>query len=114
MLIGARRQSNFSAVPTISWTITKYYKLILHLQRKTIKTVDETTGAVIPPNLSPERLLQFGSDNINVNKESAIAGHSSGFNATQLAGFQRGHPKVIEPPEIEFSSTVLEVPDVLH
>ena len=36
------------------------------------------------------RTLRVGSDNMNVHKESAITGHSVGFDGTEMVGFQHG------------------------
>ena len=47
-------------------------------------------------------------------KESAIAGHGTGFHATQMIVYQSSLLCDIQPSEIEFSTKRIEVPSVLH
>ena len=76
--------------------------------------MDKEIGAILPPNISVERLFQVGSDNLNVQEESAIRTHSSGYNTAQMVGFQRGPAQARNPIQIKFSSSTLTVPEVLH
>ena len=59
------------------------------LAKETLIFLDEEIGAILPPNISVERPFQVGSDNLNVQEESAIRSHSSRYNAAQMVGFQR-------------------------
>ena len=76
--------------------------------------MDEEIGAILPSNISVKRLFQVDSDNLNVQEESAIRSHSSGYNAAQMVGFQRGPARARNPIQIKFSSSTLTVPEVLH
>ena len=76
--------------------------------------MDEEIGAILLPIISVERLFQVDSDNLNVQEESDIRSHSSGYNAAQMVGFQRGPARARNPIQIKFSSSTLTVPEVLH
>ena len=57
--------------------IIPYKKLLkadTAIAEKTMKNIDPVTGAVPPANLVPNRRVQFGKDNIDYQKDSAIAG----------------------------------------
>ena len=56
----------------------------------------------------------MGSNNLNVHKEFAIRSHNSGYNATQVVGFQRGPVPARNSKQIKFSSSTLTIPEVLH
>ena len=65
-------------------------------------------------NLTQNRPIQFGMDNIDCSKESAIVGHSSGFHVTQMIAYQPGPPSQVGVSEMKFSQPTLEVPEVLQ
>jgi len=50
--------------------------------------MNTANGAVVPPNLVPERFLHFTCDNIDIN-DSSLDGMNS-FHATQVAAWQHG------------------------
>ena len=84
------------------------------LSEDSLKSIDSDTGAVIPNNMVHGRALQFGQDNIDCSKESAIAGHSAGYHGTQMVAYQPGPKLEVDISEIKFSSRPLQVPDAVH
>ena len=79
-----------------------------------IRNIDEQTGTVIPNNLVHGRTVRFAKDNIDADKESAIAGHSSGYHATQIVCFQPGPIVEIDVSTMKFDTKTPEVPEALH
>ena len=57
------------------------------LAEKSLKSLDPITGCVIPSNLQPGK-VDLGSDNLDCEKSSSIAGHSAGVHVTQTVAFQ--------------------------
>ncbi len=58
------------------------------LAENTLKSMNMTTGAVIPSSLVSNRFVHFTCDNIDIN-DSSLDGKNS-FHATQFAAWQRG------------------------
>ena len=83
------------------------------LAESTLKSMDGSTGAVIPPNFAKDRFVHFTCDNIDIN-DSSLDGKDS-FHATQVAGWQRGPAidmgfKNLAPS----TSTTLIIPEVME
>ena len=95
----------------------KYHK-VLEADNATaedaMKNMDHRKGAVVPSNLVPGRPTKIGKDNLDTNKESAIAGHSAGFHVTQAVAYQPGPPADAEAPEMRFVHKPHDIPDCLH
>ena len=68
------------------------YDQILHvdtgLAESVLNTLDEETGAAIPPNLVQGSFVHFSADNIDILDET-MHGKDT-FHATQIAAWQRG------------------------
>ena len=62
-------------------------KLDKTLAEDTLKSMDDETGAIIPPNLVSGKFVHFSADNIDIHDES-LTGQQM-FHATQLAAYQR-------------------------
>ena len=62
-------------------------KLDKTLAEDTLKSMDDETGAIIPPNLVSGKFVHFSADNIDIHDES-LTGKQM-FHATQLAAYQR-------------------------
>ena len=92
------------------------YKKILQadtaIAEETLKSLDEETGAVIPPNMVHGRKTEFGEDNLDTLIQSVIAGNNS-VNVTNHVGFQKGPKVESRLEEMKFSSEKLEVPNIL-
>ena len=58
------------------------------LAENTLKSMNITNGAVVPPTLVPRRFLHFTCDNVDIN-DGGLDGLNS-FHATQVAAWQRG------------------------
>ena len=84
------------------------------LAEETLMNMDPETGTVIPKNMVHGRPVQFGDDNIDCSKESAKAGHSSGYHGTQMVAFQPGPAAEVDISKIKFSTRTLTVPEVVH
>ncbi|XP_068200369.1 uncharacterized protein [Palaemon carinicauda] len=84
------------------------------LSEISLKNIDPETGAVPPLNLVLGRPIQFGTDNIDCLKESAIAGHNAGYHGTQQVSFQPGPTHEQSISDIAFSKYTIDVPDVVH
>ena len=69
---------------------------------------------MIPNNLVHGRTVRFGKDNIDADKESAIAGHSSGYHATQIVAFQPGPIIDIDVSTMKFDTKTPEIPEALN
>lgn len=83
------------------------------LAENTLKSMDEKTGAVTPPNFVPARFVHFSCDNIDIN-DSNLDGKDS-FHATQVAGWQRGPPEDMASDSMQPSkTTTLKVPQVME
>ena len=80
----------------------------------TMKSMDSTTGAVIPSNLVQGRTARLGMDNIDTNKEFRIAGHSSGFHGTLTVVYQPGPVIDVMTSQIKFSKEVPNIPECLQ
>ena len=76
--------------------------------------MDPITGAVPPENLVLDRHVQFGKDNLDAQKESAIAGHNAGFHGTQQGYYQAGPAPDLPIANIEFCKDNIVVPEVIH
>ena len=96
--------------------IISYQKLLevdTSLAESTLKTMDTETGAVIPPNLVPNRFVHFTCDNIDINDSSFDVKNS--FHATQIAAWQRGPEADIGLKDLRPSpNTSLKVPEVME
>jgi hypothetical protein len=77
------------------------------LAKSTIKSMNPNTGAVIPPNLVPDRFLFYTADNIDILDET-LDGKET-FHATQLAAWQRG-----PSADVKWDSMVLSKDRRLH
>ena len=60
------------------------------ITKDVLKGLDEDTGALVPSNLVHGRPTQFGNDNLDCDKESQIAGRSSGYHGDQFDAFHPG------------------------
>ena len=78
------------------------------LSEKSLVNMDPRTGAVPPLNLVNGRRAQFGKDNIDCCKDSAIAGHNAGYHGTQMVAYQRGPGKEPAIADIEFSKRTIK------
>ncbi|KAJ8886123.1 hypothetical protein PR048_012332 [Dryococelus australis] len=58
------------------------------LAESTLKTLDQTTGAVIPPNIVMNKFIHCTCDNIDILDETLDRKNT--FHGTQMAAFQRG------------------------
>lgn len=83
------------------------------LAKTTLENIDHNTGAVIPPNLVPQRFVHFSVDNIDIN-DSTLDGKNT-FHGTQMAVWQRG-PAPDDPLKNIHPSkqSTLNVPKVLE
>ena len=61
------------------------------LAESTLKSMNKDHGAVIPPNLTPDRFVHFTADNIDIN-DCTLDGKNT-FHATQVAAWQQGPAK---------------------
>ena len=59
-----------------------------NLADSVLKSLDPTTGGVMPPNLVREKFVHFSADNIDILDETRDG--KSTFHATQIAAWQRG------------------------
>ena len=84
------------------------------LAKKSLIKIDPITGAVPPENLVPHRHVQFGKDNLDAQKESAIAGHNAGFHGTQQGYYQPGPALDLHLANIEFCKHKIVVPEAIH
>ena len=57
------------------------------LSEGTLRSMDSDTGVVVPINMVHGRPLQFGKDNLDCSKESAIAGYSAGYHGTHMVAY---------------------------
>ncbi|KAL2095499.1 hypothetical protein ACEWY4_010218 [Coilia grayii] len=79
----------------------------------TLHAMDMDTGAVVPPNLVPDRFVHFTCDNIDIN-DSSLDGKNS-FHATQVAGWQRGPEADMGLSDLRPSAkTTLQVPEIME
>ena len=90
------------------------YKQILKidtaLAQETLASMNNESGAVVPPNLNSSIFTHFTADNIDIN-DSSVDGKNT-FHATQVAAWQRGpetaaHLSNLRPSII----TSLDIPD---
>ena len=84
------------------------------LAEKTLEHLDPATGAIVPQNLIPGKLVTQGVDNIDVAKESSTAGNT-GYDGTQHAVYQEGPGLSNDDGDDDmlFSKGTLKVPDIL-
>jgi len=83
------------------------------LAEHTLKSMNNITGAVTPPNFVPDRFVHFTCDNIDIN-DSSLYGKDS-FHATQIAAWQRGPESDMGFKNLRPSKkTTLEVPAVME
>lgn len=84
------------------------------LAEKTLASMDEATGSVVPPNLVHNTFVHFTCDNIDIN-DSSLNGKDS-FHATQVASWQRGPASDMGLNSLHptTNKTTLEVPAVLE
>ena len=82
------------------------------LAESTLESMDQETGAVIPPNIVPGKFAHYTADNIDILDET-LNGKNT-FHATQMAVWQRGtEPDVQLSTLVPSSRTSLDVPDVM-
>ena len=79
------------------------------ITKEVLKSLDEETGAVVPPNAVHGRPTQYGKDNIDTDKESQIVGHSAGWHGTQTSLYQIGPEIPIDVSEMHFDYTTTPV-----
>lgn len=80
------------------------------LAESALKSLDQETGAVIPPNLQQGKFVHFSADNIDILDET-IDGKNT-FHATQIAAWQRGQESVSLLSSLKPSKRrTLEVPE---
>ena len=82
-----------------------------------LKSMDQETWSVVPPNLVPGVFTHFSADNIDIN-DSTLDGKNT-FHATQVAAWQRGptggHSRDAVLAAVRPSNNVtLEVPKALE
>ena len=82
------------------------------LAESTLKSMDQATGAIIPPNIVANTFLHYTADNIDILDET-LDGKNT-FHATQMAVWQRGQKADVELQTLQPSRRhTLKVPDVL-
>lgn len=82
------------------------------LAEYTLQSMDQNTGAVIPPNLTPNRFVYYTADNIDILDET-LDGKDT-FHATQVAAWQRGpSPDVMLDTMTLSTKKTLDVPEVM-
>lgn len=83
------------------------------LAESTLKSMDQATGAIIPPNIEVNKFIHYTTDNIDILDET-LDGKNT-FHATQMAMWQRGQKADAELQMLEPSTRhTLIVPDVLE
>ena len=83
------------------------------LAESTLKSMDQATGAIIPPNIVANEFIHYTADNIDILDET-LDGKNT-FHATQMATWQRGQKADAELQMLEPSTRhTLIVPDVLE
>ena len=83
------------------------------LAESTLKTMDQATGSIFPPNIVANKFIHYTADNIDILDES-LDGKNT-FHATQMATWQRGQQADAELQMLEPSTRhTLIVPDVLE
>ena len=83
------------------------------LAESTLKSMDQATGTIIPPNIVANKFIHCTADNIDILDETLDGKHT--FHATQMAAWQRGQKADVELHMLEPSSRhTLIVPDVLQ
>ena len=83
------------------------------MAERSISQMDPVTGAIVPRNLIPGRLVTQGIDNIDIQKESMDASNH-GFHGIQHVAFQQGPGLKDDDLDVQsFSKHTLEVPEIL-
>lgn len=83
------------------------------LAESTLKSMDQATGAIIPPNIVADKFIHYTTDNIDILDET-LDGKNT-FHATQMAVWQRGQKADAELQLLEPSTRhTLIVPNVLE
>ena len=83
------------------------------LAESTLSSMDQETGAIIPPNVVPNKFIHYTTDNIDILDET-LDGKNT-FHATQMAVWQRGQKADAELQNLEPTTRhTLTVPNVLE
>ncbi len=83
------------------------------LAESTLKSLDQATGAVIPPNIVANKFIHYTCDNIDILDET-LDGKNT-FHATQMAAWQRGQTTDVSLKNLELSTRhTLIVPNALE
>lgn len=78
----------------------------------TLKSLDQATGAIIPPNIVADKFIHYTCDNIDILDET-LDGKNT-FHATQMAAWQQGKTIDVSLKDLELSTRpTLIVPDAL-
>jgi len=72
------------------------------LAESTLKSMDQATGAIIPPNIVADKFIHYTTDNIDILDET-LDGKNT-FHATQMAVWQRGQKADAELHLLESST----------
>ena len=93
------------------------YKQVLQvdtsLAENTLKSLDQATGAIIPPNIVANKFIHYTCDNIDI-LDKTLDGKNT-FHATQMAAWQRGKTNDASLKHLEPSiRQALIVPTVLE
>ena len=86
------------------------------LAENTVQSLDQASGAVIPPNLKPGKFIHFTADNIDI-LDQTLDGKNT-FHATQMAAWPRLESQDAEQLQISVppnaSNTTFAVPEALE
>ena len=83
------------------------------LAESTLKSMDEETGTVIPPNMKENTFIHYTCDNIDI-LDDTIDGKNT-FHAAQMASWQRGQGLDVALENLEVSSSrTLHVPNAIE
>ena len=95
------------------------YKSVLQidtsLAQATLRSLDPTSGGILPCNLVPDRFVHFTADNIDI-LDASLDGKDT-FHATQVAAWQRGPPAkstVLKDLRPSSKHDTLQIPDILN
>ena len=95
---------------------TVSYKNVLQvdtaLAESTLQSLNLENGAIVPPNLVPNRFVHLSTDNIDI-RDASLDGKET-FHATQVTAWQRGPPSDTDTlKKLKPSEKTLFVPEVL-
>ena len=83
------------------------------LAENTLKSLDQATGAIIPPNIVANKFIHYTCDNIDILDET-LDGKNT-FHETQMAAWQRGKTNYASLKHLEpYIRQALVVPTVLE